>query len=1035
MYGDDIIMLDDSLHYNDARDGDSIIIIDSDEEVDKRGGYDTDRHVIESSFLSLPSTSHLSESASSVDIIDTSLSVKRKSTEMTTKTLAATSTRNRVSDASDCYVPDSEDECAPQDVSMANESFGPVESSPSIGGASSFKSLDSFPDASDIGDMSYFCGAADDSISIISSKIKEEPLETSVERRQVSMTTASKLVSSTSLHHQRESETIAQNRSNREFRSSKDSTVSNSSGISEDGLELSRSSVQNMDRSAHHPHERGNVDKVRRSNDSSYVSLKEESPRLTEKQQCLVKISELSDEIRMKRDVLKSVDLSTLPDRGVRLQLAVSNLDRELRQLRQEYNNMPDDDEPRALNNSSGDDSDSSVIVEHVVQPKVLKSKDMNSQNKASSNSGGSHTFAMIRGMDSVTMDSLKNLHDSLKTCPGEDVKADDPEGLKIPLMPHQRHGLAWMLWREQQVPTGGILADDMGLGKTLSMISLILKHKELLRDGKIEDNDGNLRGGTLIVCPTSLLGQWKNEVDRRCKQSSLSVCIHHGTDRSGIKSMRRHDIVITTYGIVMRECASIQKKASSKAEDGPLHTLDWTRIILDEAHVVRNHKSKTSQAVCCLKGKYRWALTGTPIHNKELDLFALIVFLQCSPFDKFLTWRRWVDNKTAAGAQRLNMLMKSLMLRRTKEQLQSAGSLNSLPERQLHQIKIELEPEEQAVYDQILILSRNLFAKFMDQHAARMESKLSGELGSQISYSSGQSGTYSSGISDIWSNPSLPGSGKVAMRNIPDDKTVKSHHLLVLLLRLRQICCHPGLIQSMLEAEDYKTDGIVDDSGLDVDLISQLNNISLIQNDGDDESSNDDKNPLTIKNPVFRLNRPSTKINALFSCLKENVFDKPDKAVLVSQWTSVLDLIGDHLKRNGIKFFVLNGTVPLKTRTEIVESFNNNPRGPKVLLLSLKAGGVGLNLVGGNHLLLVDLHWNPQLEAQACDRIYRVGQKKEVHIYRFICKHTVEEKIHDLQEKKLTMAENVLTGAKNPQSNKLTLEDLKLLFTSSAPT
>ncbi|XP_071442809.1 transcription termination factor 2 [Hetaerina americana] len=1034
----DVIMLDDSFQFFDRQEHDLVIISDSEEDAAEKDSYHTDHQVIENSFFSLPSASHLSD-GSSVDIFENSQLAISKVNEKSGKMCTSTTLRNRDCDdfqVNNCFVPDSDDENVSMDLSMRNDmSICAVDSSPSI---SSSKSLDSFPD---ISNMSILSTSMDESLSFISPK---KTSNSTAKGESASLTDISGDNQNISIPCSGKSESNSCNTTQGlDSGNERSSNVSNSSVTSVKALNLS-SGRQSEDGKVLSLHGSVNsLEDTQESVDSSYASMKDINPNrsLTEKQRCSQKISGLEDSIKKKKDVLKSVDLATLPDRGVRLQLAIASQEKELKQLKLEFNNMPDDDQPLSPNDSSDVDSNSSIIVEQVIKPGVLSVKDMNSVNKPSGKSCYSNTFSMIRGMDSVTMDSLKNLHDSLKTCPAEDVMSEDPKGLKITLMTHQRHGLAWMLWRERQVPSGGILADDMGLGKTLSMISLILKHKELIRDEQVEDLGGNLRGGTLIVCPTSLLGQWKNEIDRRCKQSSLSLYVHHGTDRSnGIKSLKRHDVVITTYGIVMRECASIQKKVSSKKEDGPLHILEWTRIILDEAHVVRNHKSQTSQAVCCLKGTYRWALTGTPIHNKELDLFALIVFLRCSPFDKYMTWRRWVDNKTAAGAQRMNMLMKSLMLRRTKEQLQSSGSLASLPERQFHQIKIDLEPSEQAVYDQILILSRNLFAKFMDQHAARIESRLNGdEPGSHVAPTAGQNGIgFSSGISEIWSNPLLPGSAVEAMKSIPD-RSVKSHHLLVLLLRLRQICCHPGLIQSMLEDEDYKTNGIVDDSGLDVDLISQLNSINLLEPDVDKDKNDKfeeqlEKNPLTMKNPVFRLNRPSTKINALFNCLKENVLESQDKAVVVSQWTSVLDLIGDHLKRNGIKYYMLNGSVPLKTRTDIVENFNNSARGTKVLLLSLQAGGVGLNLVGGNHLLLVDLHWNPQLEAQACDRIYRVGQKKEVHIYRFICKHTVEEKIHQLQDKKLTMAENVLTGAKNPQSNKLTLEDLKLLFTSSQP-
>ncbi|KAG8239005.1 hypothetical protein J437_LFUL005062 [Ladona fulva] len=428
---------------------------------------------------------------------------------------------------------------------------------------------------------------------------------------------------------------------------------------------------------------------------TSSSSLKEESPCLSEQQKMAMRIEDLTEDIKKKKMVMKTVDPATLPDRGIRLQMAVTSLEKDLKALRLLY-------ERKFCNE-----------VE-IIEPQIpfLDSQNLPTKGEGTSNNGifNNNSIGVTRGMDSVTMDALKNLHDSLKTLPAENVMAEQPEGLKISLMPHQSHGLAWMLWREQQTPPGGILADDMGLGKTLSMISLILKHKEDLENNinAVSESNDDPKGGTLVVCPTSLLGQWKTEVERRCKKYALSVYVYHGSDRSSKpRSLMRHDVVLTTYGIVMRECESISTKGASKKQDGPIHLVNWTRIILDEAHVVRNCKSKTSQAVICLKGTYRWALTGTPIHNKELDLFALIVFLRCSPFDRILVWRRWVDNKTAAGAQRMNMLMKSLMLRRTKDQLKTKGSLTCLPSREEHYTKIDLDNLEQMVYDQILVLTR----------------------------------------------------------------------------------------------------------------------------------------------------------------------------------------------------------------------------------------------------------------------------------------------------------------------------------------
>lgn len=147
---------------------------------------------------------------------------------------------------------------------------------------------------------------------------------------------------------------------------------------------------------------------------------------------------------------------------------------------------------------------------------------------------------------------------------------------------------------------------------------------------------------------------------------------------------------------------------------------IHWKRVILDEAHIVRNPKSQASQAVCELKTNKRWALTGTPIQNKEMDLYSILKFLQCSPFDDLRMWKRWVDNKNAAGHQRLATVMKTLMLRRTKQELQSQGRLESLPDKFMEEVTVKLDPQEQLVYEKILIYSRTLFAQFLAQRAEK---------------------------------------------------------------------------------------------------------------------------------------------------------------------------------------------------------------------------------------------------------------------------------------------------------------------------
>lgn len=640
-------------------------------------------------------------------------------------------------------------------------------------------------------------------------------------------------------------------------------------------------------------------------------------------------------------------------------------------------------------------------------------------QNRSAPLFGGRMTETRLKEVGRITNGAIEQLHKSLDTCPASAEEAEDPIGLCVTLMTHQRQAMAWLLWREKQIPSGGILADDMGLGKTLTMISLALKSKQD-NTSKIQEleSDSKLQFSrcTVVICPASLVHQWHKEIEKRVKKLQLRVCLYHGPGREKrVKRLAAHDIVLTTYNIVSIEGKPFVEKekekpkaglsewldstAPKKLEEGPLFKIFWRRIILDEGHNIKNHKTATSIAICALEGESRWIVTGTPIQNQTMDLYSLVKFLRVSPFDELKVWKREVDNKNASGTRRMNSIVNSILLRRTKDQTDSKTGkpIVSLPNRSCVLHKLELSKDEMAVYEVLQKFSKNMFTQFLDTrhggHSTTSQPRRS---------SSDEMPTTVLGM-DIDKALSVFG-----LRGV---NAVNAGCLLVLVLRLRQCCGHLSLMCDALDSELCKTEGI------DLPLDEQFGNLSI---DAD--------------SPLFKESRPvqlqptykSTKISALLDCLREISKESTEgKSVIVSQWTRMLDTIAYHLKKEGFNFEFITGSVNAKKRSELVELFNTE-RNPQIMLVSLKAGGVGLNLIGGNNLFLLDQHWNPALEEQACDRIYRVGQKKDVVIHRFLCVNTVEERIVQLQEKKKSIANSVLYGGK---SQKLTLDDLKTIF------
>ncbi|OWF46662.1 transcription termination factor 2-like [Mizuhopecten yessoensis] len=648
---------------------------------------------------------------------------------------------------------------------------------------------------------------------------------------------------------------------------------------------------------------------------------------------------------------------------------------------------------------------------------------------------GGRMTAARLREVGSVTKEAIEKLHKQLETCPGEEMELTDPKGLTVPLMTHQRRALAWLSWREKQQPQGGILADDMGLGKTLTMISLIAKQKESREatEQEEEDSDGwkskdkemNKFGknlvkskANLVVCPASLIHQWHKEIERRCRSNLLSVLLYHGPNREkSIKRLAEHDVVITTYNIVAKEVgSSLTASADEPVKDDEepenpqsgtsdpvlqcnLLRIVWERILLDEAHNIKNHKSLTAMAVSRLRASYRWAITGTPIQNQLLDMYSLLRFLRCSPFDEYKVWKQQVDTGKSSGQNRLNILVKSLLLRRTKTQTDKTGKpLVAMTSKSSKVWELELSESERSVYDRVFSQSRSVLKEYL-----RRQDEKEGITNENINP-----------FKDREDNGRMGGVGGAT----PQNKKVGAQQILVLLLRLRQCCSHLSLMRDAFDEETAESEG------LELDIAEQMRDLML------EEPGKPEEPKLTKASPIFEQSFLSTKMKFLLEKLKEigEGKEKRQKSVIVSQWTKMLEIVGLQLDKLNINYSIIKGNVPPKKRAEAVDAFNLSSGGPEVMLVSLRAGGVGLNLIGGNHLFLLDQHWNPSLEEQACDRIHRVGQKRDVFIHRFLCRDTVEEKIVQLQKRKQAIADNVLSGS-GVSKTKLTLADLRMIF------
>ncbi|KAI9666048.1 MAG: hypothetical protein M1821_003983 [Bathelium mastoideum] len=346
------------------------------------------------------------------------------------------------------------------------------------------------------------------------------------------------------------------------------------------------------------------------------------------------------------------------------------------------------------------------------------------------------------------TEKDLKSLSDKLKELEvegetKEDAQQDDEEddgtldGLSVKLLPHQVEGVAWMVDKEiggkkrnGVLPKGGILADDMGLGKTIQSIALILTNpRPAISSSPSTKSKSSVPASaskcTLVVAPLALIKQWESEISTRVTSThKLKVLVHHGATRTKrSKDLEKYDVVITTYQIVASERAGSQMEKTDGIRVGCMG-VHWYRIILDEAHSIKNRNAKMTQGCYALRSVYRWCLTGTPMQNNLDELQSLIRFLRIKPYHDLGPWKEQITGPMKNGRgglamKRLGYFLKAFMKRRTKDVLKKEGALNPggkveeddegknskelrLVERKVEHIVTYFDPEERAFYEKL---------------------------------------------------------------------------------------------------------------------------------------------------------------------------------------------------------------------------------------------------------------------------------------------------------------------------------------------
>ncbi|MFT7371350.1 MAG: SNF2 family DNA or RNA helicase [Oleiphilaceae bacterium] len=481
----------------------------------------------------------------------------------------------------------------------------------------------------------------------------------------------------------------------------------------------------------------------------------------------------------------------------------------------------------------------------------------------------------------------------------------ENPSKLNGQLRAYQKTGVAWLRYLEH-LGLNGCLADDMGLGKTIQVICSILVDQE-------SNTTQSKAMPTLLVAPTSVIGNWQKEVEKFANH--LRVHVHHGSERdqdekSFVTSVMSHDIVITSYSLVRRDSKLFA-------------SVHWKRVVLDEAQNIKNPKAAQTKAVYKLQSQHRLALTGTPVENRLMDLWSIFNFLNPGYLGKQAQFRKRYElpiqrDKDPKQTKVMQQLLKPFILRRLKT---DKTIIQDLPDKVENRLYCNLTAEQASLYEAVV---KDVSEQLEDE-----------------------------------------------------DGIARQGLILSTLMKLKQICNHPA---------------------------------QFLQ----DESA--------------FIETRSHKLQRLSEMLEEAMADG-DSVLIFTQFTEIGDKLQAFLRDKKIPTYYIHGGVSRNKREKMIDKFQSAASGPAVFILSIKAGGAGITLTKANHVFHFDRWWNPAVEDQATDRAFRIGQKKNVFVHKFVTLGTLEEKIDQMIEDKKKIS-NLITSSDESWVAKLDNQAFKQLIT-----
>ncbi|TVY35453.1 DNA repair protein RAD16 [Lachnellula subtilissima] len=613
-------------------------------------------------------------------------------------------------------------------------------------------------------------------------------------------------------------------------------------------------------------------------------------------------------------------------------------------------------------------------------------------------------------------------------------VKVEQPKNINRELKPFQLEGVAWMKAMEKTDWGGGLLGDEMGMGKTIQAVSLIM-------------SDFPAAQPSLVLIPPVALMQWQQEI-AAYTDGTLKTFVYHGTNAhtkgATLDDLRKYHVILMSYNslesMYRKQEKGFKRKNGLHKEESIIHQIQFHRVILDEAHNIKSRTTGSAKACFALKADHKWCLSGTPLQNRIGEFFSLVRFLDIKPFACYfckqcpcstLNWDM-NENNRCSGCLHSGMQHVSVFNQELLNPIQKFGNKG---------------PGKEAFRKLRILTDRFMLRRVKRDHSSAME------LPTKEIYVDRQ----------FFGEEENDFAGSIMNNGARKFKTYVAQGVLLnnyanifgLIMQMRQVADHPDLIlkKNTEGGQNILVCCICDETAEEAIRSScrhefcrecaknYLNSsdepdcpqchipLSIDLEQPDIEQDEQMVKKSSIINRIKMENwTSSTKIEALVHDIWQlRSKTRTTKSIIFSQFTTMLQLVEWRLRRAGITTVMLDGSMTPAQRQASINHFMTDVN-VECFLVSLKAGGVALNLTEASHVFIVDPWWNPAAEWQSADRCHRIGQARPCSITRLCIEDSVESRMVLLQEKKANMINSTINSDESAMES-LTPEDMQFLF------